>query len=119
MAIYHSECGAFGMWLVKYCFPAQQGRSTRYVALGFFLLMFPPKQFLDMVEWTNCQLNKLELLETSESVLLKLFGMLILTTNFEFVTSNSFWQTTAWSKYQHAPQFDFTGMSKDRSEDLF
>ena len=87
--------------------------------LDFFLLMFPPKQLLDMVEWTNVQLNKLVLKETSGSELLKLFGLFILTTKFEFTKRTSLWQTTASSKYRPAPQFGLTGMSKHRFEDLF
>ncbi len=87
--------------------------------LDFFLLMFPPKQLLDMVHWTNIELSKLELKQTSSSELLKLFGILILTTKFEFTTMNSLWQTTAWSKYQPAPQFGLTGGLKHRFEDLF
>ncbi|KAI2490544.1 Transposase IS4 [Fragilaria crotonensis] len=87
--------------------------------LDFFLLMFPPKQLLDMVHWTNCELGKLELKQTSSSELLKLFGIIILTTKFEFTSRTSLWQTTAWTKYQPAPQFGLTGMSKHRFEDLF
>jgi hypothetical protein len=100
--------------------PGQNRAGTQDMSpLDFFLLMFPPKQLLDMVGWTNRQLSKLELRETTESELLKLFGIFILTTKFEFTTRTSLWQTTAWSKYRPAPQFGLTGMSKHRFEDLF
>jgi hypothetical protein len=100
--------------------PGQNMATTQDMSpLDFFLLMFPPKQLLDMVEWTNVQLNKLVLKETSGSELLKLFGLFILTTKFEFTKRTSLWQTTASSKYRPAPQFGLTGMSKHRFEDLF
>jgi Transposase IS4 len=81
--------------------------------------MFPPKQLRDMVHWTNIELsNYLELKQTSSSELLKLFGILILMTKFEFTSRASFWLTMAWSMYQPTPQFGLTGMSKHMFEDL-
>ena len=100
--------------------PGQNMATTQdMLPLDFFLLMLSPKQLLDVVEWTNVQLNKLALKETSGSELLKLFGLFILTTKFEFTKRTSLWQTTASSKYRPAPQFGLTGMSKHRFEDLF
>ena len=100
--------------------PGHNTATTKEMSpLDFFLLMFPPKQLHDMVHWTNRELIKLALKETSSSELLKLFGIFILTTKFEFTSRTSLWQTTAWSKYQPAPQFGLTGMSKHRFEDLF
>ncbi|KAI2508605.1 Transposase IS4 [Fragilaria crotonensis] len=87
--------------------------------LEFFLLLFPPKQLSDMVHWTNVELNKASLKETTASEVLKFFGILILMTKFEFTTRSSLWNTTAWSKYRPAPQFGLTGMSKHRFKDLF
>jgi hypothetical protein len=72
-----------------------------------------------MVRWTNIQLHKSSMKETMPSEVLKFFGILILTTTFEFTSRTSLWNTTAWSKYQPAPQFGLTGMSKNRFEDLF
>ena len=90
---------------------------SRYTRI--FLLMFPPKQLTDMVRWTNIQLHKSSMKETMPSEVLKFFGILILTTTFEFTSRTSLWNTTAWSKYRPAPQFGLTGMSKNRFEDLF
>ena len=72
-----------------------------------------------MVQWTNTQLHKLRQKETSSAELLKLFGIFLLTTKFEVTSTTSLWQTTAQSKYQPAPQFGLTGMSKHRFEELF
>jgi hypothetical protein len=81
--------------------------------------MFPPKQLSDMVHWTNVQLNKASLKETTPSEILKFFGILILMTKFAFTSRASLWNTVAWSKYLPAPQFGLTGMSKQRFKDLF
>jgi hypothetical protein len=59
--------------------------------------MFPPKQLSDMVHWTNVQLNKASLKETSVTEVLKFFGILILMTKFEFTTRASLMNTIAWS----------------------
>ncbi|KAI2512652.1 Transposase IS4 [Fragilaria crotonensis] len=100
--------------------PGGNGVATQNISpLEFFLLMFPPKQLTDMVRWTNIQLQKSSMKETTPSEVLKFFGILILTTTFEFTTRASLWNTTAWSKYRPAPQFGLTGMSKNRFEDLF
>jgi Transposase IS4 len=56
---------------------------------------------------------------TTASELLEFFGVLILPTKFEFTTRQLLWNTMAWSKYQPAPQFGLTGMSRHRFEDLF
>jgi Transposase IS4 len=90
-----------------------------FSALDFFLLMFPPKQLSDMVCLTNVQLLKSSLKQTTASELLKFFGVIILTTKFEFTNRQSLWNTTAWSKYRPAPQFGLTGMSRHRFEELF
>ena len=100
--------------------PGVNVRLTQDVSpLEFFLLMFPPKQLTDMVRWTNLQLLRSSLKLTDASELLKFFGVLILTTKFEFTTRASLWSTMAWSKYRPAPQFGMTGMSKHRFEELF
>ncbi len=67
--------------------------------LNLFLLMFPPKQLTDMVRWTNVQLLELSLRQITASEMLKFFGVIILTTKFEFMTRASVWYATAWSKY--------------------
>jgi hypothetical protein len=58
-------------------------------AMDFFLLMFPPKQLVLMVDLTNIELEKLEANTTNTSELLKFFGVLILMTSFEFTSRAS------------------------------
>ena len=88
-------------------------------ALDFFLLMFPPKQLVAMVDLTNIELAKLEANTTNISELLKFFGVLILMTSFEFTSRASLWSSVAPMKYKPAPHFGLTGMSKHRFNDLF
>ena len=73
--------------------PGQNNLTTaqEMSPLDFFLLMFPPKQLSDMVHWTNRELVKLDLKQTTESELLKLFGMFILMSRFEFTSRHTLW----------------------------
>jgi hypothetical protein len=77
-------------------------------AIVFFLLMFPQKQLVSMVDLTNYELAKLELNATNTSELLELFGVLILMTFFEFTSRASLWSSVAPMKYQPAPHFGLT-----------
>ena len=88
-------------------------------AMDFFLLMFPPKQLVVMVDLTNIELEKLEANMTNTSELLKFFGVLILMTSFEYASRASLWSSVALMKYQPAPHFGLTGMSKHCFDDLF
>jgi hypothetical protein len=88
-------------------------------ALDFFLLMFPPKQLITMVDLTNAELSKWGLNTTNSSEMLKFFGILILTTSFEFTSRASLWSSVAPMKYRPAPHFGLTGMSKHRFDVLF
>jgi hypothetical protein len=88
-------------------------------AMDFFLLMFPPKQLVAKVDLTSIELAKLEANTTNTSELLKFFGVLILMTSFEFTSRPSLWSSVAPMKYQPAPHFGLTGMSKHRFDNLF
>jgi hypothetical protein len=68
-------------------------------AIDFFLLMFPPKQLVSMVDLTNDELAKLELIVTNTSDFLKFFGVLIQMTSSEFTSRASQWSSVAPMKY--------------------
>jgi hypothetical protein len=87
--------------------------------LDYFMLMFPAKQLSAMVRLTNVQLHLKNLQLTMTGEILKWFGLIILTTKFEFASRASLWSTVAHSKYRPAPQFGMTGMSWNRFDDLF
>ena len=96
-----------------------QATTSKMMPIDFFLLMFPPKQLLAMVQHSNTQLDADRFARTNSSEMLKFFGVIILTTKFEFTSRRSLWNTVATSKYQPAPHFGQTGMSKNRFEELF
>ncbi len=68
-----------------------------------------------MGELTNTKLTKLELNKTNCSEMLKYFGVILLMTKLWA----SLWSSVAPSKYQPAPHFGLTEMSKHRFDDLF
>ena len=84
----------------------------------FFLLMFPPTQLTDMVRLTNDELVRRGKSNTTKGEILKLFGVMILITSFEFTSRASLWSTVATYKYRPAPCFGKTGMARQRFDDL-
>ena len=117
----HAPC----MWSVRNgvgenLYPGQPNLAINSMsATDFFLLIFPPKQLVAMVDLTNIELEKLEVNTTNTSDLLKFFGVLILMTSFEFTSRASLWSSVAPMKYQPAPHFGLTGMSRHCFDDLF
>lgn len=55
---------------------------------------------------------------TSVSEILRLFGIMVLITRFEFGKKGDLWKTEPSSKYLPPPCFGKTGMSRDRFNDL-
>ncbi len=118
----HTPC----MWSVRNgvggenLYPGQPNLAINSMsAMDFFLLVFPPKQLVAMVDLTNIELKKLEVNTNNTSELLKFFGVLILMTSFEFTSRASLWSSVAPMKYQPAPHFGLTGMSRHGFDDLF
>jgi hypothetical protein len=105
---------AFG----DHVYPGSQLSQTMS-RLDFFLLMFPDEQLKAMIALTNVELKKVKLPDTNLSEVLKFFGILILSTRFEFGRRSELWSTTAPSKYRPAPCFGRTGMSRSRFDILF
>ncbi len=86
--------------------------------LDYFLLMFPPDQLSVMVTLTSENLVAKSKVGTTPGEMLKFFGVLILVTRFEFAARASLWSNTAPFKYQPAPSFGKTGMSRHRFDSL-
>jgi hypothetical protein len=86
--------------------------------LDYFLLMFPPDQLSTMVTLTSEKLLSKTKAATTAGEVLKFFGVLILVTQFEFSARASLWSNTAPSKYQPAPSFGKTGMSRHRFDSI-
>ncbi len=91
----------------------------RMSRLDYFLLMFPEDQLTAMLTLTNRALRKQRAPDVNMSELLKFFGLLILSTRFEFGSCAELWSTTAPSKYRPAPSFGKCGMSRKRFDVLF
>ena len=84
--------------------------------------MFPPRQLTLMLQQTNLQLRKQHAQEVSKSELLKFFGLLILTTRFQFQSRRDLWNTNwldPFNKYVPSPQFGRTGMSRHRFDTIW
>ena len=81
---------------------------TRYDA---FMHMFPRLHLMTIVRKTNIQLQtKQEKMTTTEEII-KLFGVLILITRFEFGSRASLWSPVQAFKYIPSASFGRTGMS--------
>ena len=61
--------------------------------------------------------NNKQLITHSE--LLKFFGVLILATKYEFTSRASLWSRIPLEKYESAPNFGKTGLSRDRFDVIF
>jgi hypothetical protein len=87
--------------------------------LDYFLLMFPPLQLNEIVRLTNIHLLKNKKKVTTIGEIIKLFGILILATRYEFGSRSSLWSINPFSKYRPAPAFGKTGMGRKRFDDLW
>ena len=92
--------------------------QRRLSRLDNFLLMLPPKQLRNMVQLTNLRLITNKKRTTNTDEMLKMFGIMILITRYEFTYRASIWSTTAPYKYMADPSFGKTGMPRKRFDDL-
>ena len=91
-----------------------------YSPLDYFLMSIPHGQIETCVLETSGQLQKRGKQKTSENEILKMFGILVLMTRFEFSSRASLWSTTAPSKFVPAVCFGkTTGMPRHRFDDLW
>jgi hypothetical protein len=93
--------------------------DERYSRLDIFLMMFPPRQLDHMLKATNDQLTLSNKRTTTKQELLKFFGIIILTTKYEFTSCSSLWSTVAPSKYEQPACFGRTGMGRVRFDELW
>ena len=95
--------------------------NKRFSRLDIFYLMFPPRMLDIIVVETNRKLaEKRGVRLTTKGEILKLFGVFILTTKYEFAKRSSLWSPTPASKYEVAGNFGKnTNFSKHRFDTLF
>ena len=67
--------------------------------------MFPQFHLSSIVSWTNVNLGRKGLRETNASEVLKIFGVLILLTRFEFGSRRDLWANESKYKYIPPPNF--------------
>ena len=88
--------------------------------LEMFLLMFPPAQLDLIVAETSRQLHLANKTATTKGEIIKLFGVILLITKYEFKDRADLWNVTAPSRYEVAPNFGaLTAMSRNRFDELF
>jgi hypothetical protein len=87
--------------------------------LEVFLLMMPPAQLELIVYCTNKMLNEKKRKETTKGEILKLIGVILLMTKYTFKSRGSLWSNETPSKYENAPNFGQTQMSKNRFDELW
>ena len=86
--------------------------------LEYFLMSFPPSQLMLVQQLMNQQIETIAAMQQTQhksmtiGELLQFFGILVLSTKFEFGSRASLWSCTAIYKYIPAPQFGNTGMSR-------
>lgn len=89
-------------------------RSLRELFLG----IFPFEHLVQMVQWTSDELSRLGLRSTSQSELLRFFGILILATRIDFNHRHELWSTTSDCNYIAPARFGATGMSRNRFDNI-
>ena len=113
----------FREWFIRTktgdCLGPKSFRPQDISRLDVFLMMFPPKQLELMARETSIQLEELGAQPIRQQELLKFFGILLLATKFEFGSRASLWSTVAIHKYQPAPCFGATGMSRHRFDTIW
>ena len=88
--------------------------------IDYFFAVFPQPQLSRIVELTSARLEARRLAPTSAGEILKVFGVLILATRFEFGSRAELWATEPRSKYMSAPAFGKrTGMPRNRFDALW
>lgn len=87
--------------------------------LDYFRMMFPPQALKHIVNCTNDELCLVSMAETDAEEILCFFGLIILGTRYEFTDRRSLWANQAITRFQPAPDFSRTGMSRNRFDNLW
>jgi hypothetical protein len=82
--------------------------------LEYFLALFPLGHLSTIVAITNENLISRKLAPTTPKKILKFFGVMLLSTRFEFSSRESLLQSTPRNKYLPALNLGVTGMTRDR-----
>lgn len=96
----------------------QAGGFRSYRIVDIFISLFPMHHMTNIVSWTSDKLHNISEAITSQTEILKFFGLLILLTRFEFHNRRDLWSSTRTSKYIPAPNLSETRMSRHRFDNL-
>jgi hypothetical protein len=95
-------------------------RAGNMSRLDMFLTMFPPNELDVIILETNIQLRLHDQAPTTMGEIIKLFGIFILITKYEFTDRKDLWRLAPKSKYENAGCFgQKTGMSRHRFDNLW
>jgi Transposase IS4 len=86
--------------------------------LEYFLAVLPLKHIWKIVDMTNENLKKNNQQVTTPSEILKIFGVMVLMTRFEFSKRDSLWSSRRTSKFIPPVELGITGMSRTRFRDM-
>jgi Transposase IS4 len=86
--------------------------------LDVFFLMFPPEQIRTILQCTNIQLQAKGRPLLTRGELIRVLGVMILVTKFEFQNRGDLWSSRPPTPYEHAPNFGRTGVSKNRFDEI-
>jgi Transposase IS4 len=92
--------------------------EDKFSRLSLWLIMFPPNELKTILFCTNINLRKNNIKQTTIGEIIKLFGVFLLITKYEFQSRRSLWSSSPSTKYEVAPGFGKTGMSRDRFDKL-
>lgn len=93
--------------------------SARESRLDYFLLLFPHKALIHIVEETSASLLADGCQPTTVEEVIAFFGVVILATRFEFGSRASLWSENAYSRFHPAPHFGRTGIGRRRFDDIW
>jgi Transposase IS4 len=87
--------------------------------LDYFMACFPPQAMRNIIALTNKKLRDDDLQGMEMGELLKLFGVLILITQFEFNSQRDLWKPVSDNKFIPSPAIGMTtGMAKHQFKNL-
>ena len=99
--------------------PTNYEKAAEWTRFDTFMQMFPRLHLMTIVRETNFELNKKQEKMTTSEEIIKLFGILILITRFEFGSRASLWSAVQQFKYIPTASLGRTGMSRNRFDILF
>lgn len=101
------------------CFKAGCDEGENIPIFEYFLACYPMPVLMNILQQTNQQFISMGIpVPLTLGELIRYFGVVILSTRFEFSERRELWSNTPLSKYMPAPAFGKTGLSRDRFDTI-